>query len=266
MLGDVGHRLAGHEVRCRLHGLGRTLGQRDIGLHRQDGIFRELDQRGGQAPVGERRGIDAVDEFPEFPEGRPRLLGSLVDEFTGGAVAPGELQPRETERHDQAGEALLGTVVQIALDPAALRIVGVQDAGPGPDKVADPFVLIGSVGTVALRQNTRGQSGTGGCVPGQRQICQGEQDGAAQHQHEGLRVRVRLEDRNLHLTVRGEAAQQRCGEQRQGQRQASRHQDELADRQRAVGHRVGQLPPRRRLGRPLPEPGARPAAGDRGVW
>ena len=88
-------------------------------------------QRLGQAAVDQQRRVDAVGEVAQLLDRRPgrarpaaraspcRAAGVVGDDVLGQAQV-----------HGQRHQVLLGAVVQVALDPAALGVAGRDDAGP----------------------------------------------------------------------------------------------------------------------------------------
>jgi hypothetical protein len=90
---------------------------------------RQLAQLGGGLVQLVQRGIQELD----------RLCGVVLD------PVPGQAQV-DAQRH----QPLLGAVVQVALDAAALLVAGLHDAGPRGAQLRDPDLQLG-VETLALR-------------------------------------------------------------------------------------------------------------------
>jgi hypothetical protein len=70
--------------------------------------------------------MDAPGEVAYLADRREQLDGRRVDQLRRAARArPGLVEP-----HREGDEPLLGAVVQVALDPAALRVLGLDDPSP----------------------------------------------------------------------------------------------------------------------------------------
>ncbi len=89
--------------------------------------------------------MDAPGEVADLADRREQLHGRRVDQFRG-ALSAG---PRLIEPHRKGDEPLLGAVVKVALDPAPLGILGLDDPRPRradllelrPDLRREPLVL-----------------------------------------------------------------------------------------------------------------------------
>ena len=129
VLDHVRQRLGDDEVR---RGLGRRrhpwIG--DVQIDRDGEVRDERLEPGAQAPAGERRGQDAVDDVAELVVG-PLGIGQGLVEQLGGRRSVGERVPGELERDDRVDEPLLGAVVHVALEAAAGLVGGGDHAGPG---------------------------------------------------------------------------------------------------------------------------------------
>jgi hypothetical protein len=79
--------------------------------------------------------VDAADQVTQLREGGLRLGVGLVDRAACPGRLLGELQPGQAQCHDQAGQPLLGAVVQIALDPTALGVERSDEPGSGPGEL-----------------------------------------------------------------------------------------------------------------------------------
>ena len=111
-------------------GLGRSR-HVDVEPHRHRGAGGQRGQRGVEPAVGEHRGVHAADDVAQLGDRVLRLLVRLVtsSRAPSGSVSIFALaRPRFIASDDQL---LLGAVVQVALDPAALGVGGVDDPGPG---------------------------------------------------------------------------------------------------------------------------------------
>ena len=131
VFGDVGEGLADDEPDGGLDGFRWTSWQVDIDVDGDRASVGEFGYGRGETPVGEYLRMDAADQVAQLVECGLRVVVCLVDELVGRGRVGGALQPDHAQRHDQAGESLLGTVVQVAFDATALGVHGVHDAGAG---------------------------------------------------------------------------------------------------------------------------------------
>ena len=72
--------------------------------------------------------MDALDQFAQVSEGLLGLALGLRQQAVRGLVGR---HPGQAERHGQGHQLLLRAVVQVPLDPAALRFERVDEPGPG---------------------------------------------------------------------------------------------------------------------------------------
>ena len=123
MLRDVREGLDDHEVRGALDGRGKPLPgcQRAVERRRDGTAGRDRGERGLEAPVHEDRRHRAPHERAQLGEREPRLDPRLRDDrLRRGRVGVDPLL-RAAEIDRERDEALLGAVVDVALDPAQLR-------------------------------------------------------------------------------------------------------------------------------------------------
>jgi hypothetical protein len=74
-----------------------------------------------------------VGQFPEFIQGRLGLVGRLGEQRSGLAVAVGlGVGVGEPEVVGEGQQALLGAVVQVAFQPPAFAVAGLDDADVSP--------------------------------------------------------------------------------------------------------------------------------------
>jgi hypothetical protein len=77
-----------------------------------------------------------VGELAQFPQGDAQLVFRLVDAGALAGVGGGfELGAGKTQREREADQPLLGTVVQVALQPPALGVTGGDDPRAGGTQV-----------------------------------------------------------------------------------------------------------------------------------
>ena len=156
VLGDVGQRLRHDEVGGRLDAVRQALVERDVQVQRQPGAVGELLERGAQAPLREDPGVDALGELAQLGERvgelAPRLLEQGLD-GRGVALGAGVGEP---ERHRDGDEALLGPVVQVALDPPALHLRGLDDPDARGAELLQPGAQLGLQALVLEREPGRG--------------------------------------------------------------------------------------------------------------
>ena len=88
-------------------------------------------ERGGQAEVGQRRGVDAVGQAAQVGGRLVQVGAELAEEF-GGAGGAGVPVLAGQPRGDGGGEqGLLRSVVQVALDAASFGVRGGDNPVPG---------------------------------------------------------------------------------------------------------------------------------------
>ena len=88
-------------------------------------------QGGVEAAVGEDRRVDAPDEVAQLGEGRLGLVVGVGHERLGLLGVGVEALAGPAEVHGERDEPLLGAVVQVALDAAALGLGAVDGGAPG---------------------------------------------------------------------------------------------------------------------------------------
>ena len=131
VLGDVGERLGDQVVGGDLDGGGRTALQRDGDVHGQRRAGRDRAQRGAEPTVGEHGGVDAVGQVAQLAQRGAELLprGGHEPLLLGPGREPSaERAELQRERH----EPLLGAVVEVALEPAALAVPRLDDPRAAP--------------------------------------------------------------------------------------------------------------------------------------
>ena len=97
--GDVGQRLAGHEVRRRLDRRGRPLLQADVDGDRHGGPVGDLVDRGGESVVGQHPRVDAAHRAAQVVERGLGLLGAPR------ARAPAPAPRRHRARHGRGSSS-----------------------------------------------------------------------------------------------------------------------------------------------------------------
>jgi hypothetical protein len=80
--------------------------------------------------VSEHRRVDPAGELAQLLDRELDLLAGLGDQLCGVRRLGREPRLGEGERHSDADQALLRTVVQVTLDPPPLGIGGSDDALP----------------------------------------------------------------------------------------------------------------------------------------
>ena len=127
---------------CVLDGLQAAEVDRRLGFRRvaagRDGLHRDgprgpagHGRKGGRQPLlGEQRRVDAMRQAPQFIRRLPGIGAEFGEEVPGlPRVALGELGG-QAQLDGQGGEPLLGAVMKVALDPAALGVGRGHDPGP----------------------------------------------------------------------------------------------------------------------------------------
>ena len=85
--------------------------------------------------------MDPAGQLAQLLDREPRLLARLGDQRRGGGRVV-DARLRQPERERQGDQPLLGAVVQVTLDPAALGVAGGEDAGARVAQVVDPLVQL----------------------------------------------------------------------------------------------------------------------------
>jgi hypothetical protein len=101
MLGDVGQGLGHHEVRRRLHRLGRPPVELHIHFHRHRATVRQSGDCRVESAVAQDRRVDAPDEVADVGQSALRLPVRLLDELPGGYGIDRHLLPGHAEVHGQ---------------------------------------------------------------------------------------------------------------------------------------------------------------------
>jgi hypothetical protein len=124
VLGDVRERLGDGEVDRRLD-RGCGPGARDPKLDRQRRAGRQPLERRGEPALAQDRGVEAVREVAQLGEPLAELGARLGEQLLRGRAAGPGGGAIEQERGED--EALLGAVVQVALEAAAGLVGGGDD-------------------------------------------------------------------------------------------------------------------------------------------
>ena len=134
VLGHVRQRLGHDEVGGRLD-REREPRHADVDLDRDRCRSRERRHRGAQAAEGEDGREDAVGKLAQLLGGGLRVLERLADQPRRVASAPLEGTGRELQGHHRADQPLLGSIVKIAHDAAALLVRGGDDSNAGGGEI-----------------------------------------------------------------------------------------------------------------------------------
>ena len=135
VLRDVGQRLGGDEVRGGLDRVAEVGHRPARDLHRHRSARGERLERRAQPAVAEQRRVDPARDLAQLLDGELGVLARLGDqERRARGIAR---QPRlgDAEREGHGDHPLLGAVMEVALDPPALGVGGVDDALPGAAQV-----------------------------------------------------------------------------------------------------------------------------------
>ena len=122
-------RVTAREVLCMQACMRRSPGG-SVGTSRSpSGTLGDGNSQGARQPLlPEQRRIGVLDESAQLIECPLCLLGKLIKHVRPSVGLPGEAFGREAEVDAQRDEALLGTVVEIALEPTALFLDGLHGA------------------------------------------------------------------------------------------------------------------------------------------
>ena len=154
VLGDVGERFGGDEVGRRLDGAGRrSVADGQLDRHRR--APRERGERGGESFLGEDRRVDAAGERAQLGERVDGLGVRLGEELVEGGAAVGEPAAGELEREPDPEQALLGAVVEVALEAAPLGVAGFDDARAGGAHLGELGAQLGLQARVLEREASR---------------------------------------------------------------------------------------------------------------
>jgi hypothetical protein len=128
-------------VRDRL-GRDEVRRRRDVVRYRPSGRDRELDRNrncrdecreSGVEPVVETARPQPVREPAKVSHGPPELGHPLVEQpghdLVRAHVSPGDLPLRESQRQTEGDQALLGAIVEVALEPAPFLVAHLLQAG-----------------------------------------------------------------------------------------------------------------------------------------
>ena len=133
MPGRVGQCLRHDVVRADLNLLRWPRSETDVDPDGDRGAAGKRPQRRTEAAVGQDRRVDAARDLAQLVQraghpgdGAVKLRGELGELRRHGRLCPAQLQR-------QRDEPLLGSVVQVPLDPAARLVGGGHDARPGGD-------------------------------------------------------------------------------------------------------------------------------------
>ena len=143
MLGGVLQRLEAAEVHRRLH-LGRVAADAvGVDAHGERAPVGGRPQRLGQPGVHEQRRVDAVGQVAQLLDGVLHRVAERVEHLGGRLRVVGEDVLGEPQVHREGHEVLLGAVVEVALDLAALGVAGGHDAGArGAEVLVGPLQVL----------------------------------------------------------------------------------------------------------------------------
>ncbi len=90
--------------------------------HRELAGFGERVQSRGEPFVGQHRGMDSVGDAPQRVDRRLQFGGRRAEKFGAEGVALREVRPGHAQADQQGHQTLLGAVMEVAFQPAALAI------------------------------------------------------------------------------------------------------------------------------------------------
>lgn len=132
VLRRVRKRLGHHVVGGRLDLPGQPLGRDvpvDLDLDLQRGARDQRVECRRQPSVGEDRRVDATRQLAQLGERLGKLLGGCIEQLLGRGGLRADAGARKPQRQRQRHEPLLGPVMEVALEAAALGVGGLDDAG-----------------------------------------------------------------------------------------------------------------------------------------
>ena len=164
-------------------------------------------ERGSETPAAQNGRVDAAGQLAKLLVGALGSLQCLLHELGGARIAVAQLPLGELQRDDRLYQPLLGTVVQVPLDPAT-RLVGRRD---------DPAARSRERGTaLGIRDRGRDQlgelpeAGLGGGA-GRFVLCPRGQDQAPGVSRDNDRRRECPADGRRRRAVRQPVASVNCG-------------------------------------------------------
>ena len=87
-------------------------------------------ERLGEAAIGEQRRVDPVRQIAELGDSDLEVVSELVQQLRGGLRLVGQHVTGQPQADRQCHQVLLGTVVQVALQPSSLGVAARHDPGP----------------------------------------------------------------------------------------------------------------------------------------
>jgi hypothetical protein len=255
VLGRVGQGLGDHEVGGRLDRPGQPPGG-----HLDPDRNRRAGGQGGdgrvQAPVGEHGRVDAAGQVAQLGQGPLGLLVGLADQGGGRGRVGLQLGPGHAQVHGQGDQPLLGAVVQVTLDAAALGLgplhgpvaAGLEGLDPGPQLA------------VAGPEQGQGERALGGGHGPDRPGGGHDQDGPGHRGQEGLGQGVDHQVAALAVDQQGEPAlgrgpvPQGRGEQAEGEGPQGGGDHEPDQPEREQQDQVGEVLPGGRVAGQDPGP------------
>ena len=106
-----------------------------------DGLGERVQSR-GEPFVGQHRGMESVGDAPQRVDRRLQLGGRRAEKFGAEGVALRDVRPGHAQADQQGDQPLLGAVMEVAFQPAALAIAGRDD----PDARGAQIGLLDSKG------------------------------------------------------------------------------------------------------------------------
>jgi hypothetical protein len=244
VLGGVGEGLGDHEVGGRLDRAGQALGD-DLHADRDGRAGGQCGDRRVQPPVDQHRRVDAARQVAQVGEGALGLFVRLADQLGGRLRVGAELLPGHAEVHGEGDQALLGAVVEVALDAAALVLGRVHRPVAAGLQGVDPGAQLRLAGA----EQAPGDGGVGGAHatggPGGDEAQQQADHGGGQGLRQGVQHHVGAvaEPDRLDAAARQQAVVDR--HRQQGERGAPQGHgdDEPGHPEGEQQHQVGEVLP-----------------------
>src|SRR4051794_12767044 len=128
VLGDVGERLGDEVVGGGLDWLWQADGGKGDDLDRYGRARGELVERAGEALMAEDRRVDAAGQLAQLTQGEPELLARVREKALRALGIAVDLRLQRPDLQRERDEALLRAVVEVALEPAALGVLDLDQA------------------------------------------------------------------------------------------------------------------------------------------
>ncbi|RIK41368.1 MAG: hypothetical protein DCC58_12585 [Chloroflexi bacterium] len=140
--GDVGERFRDDKVGGRFDRFRQALRQVDIDDDRDGSTAGQRGYRRVEPAIGQHRRVDAARQVADLLHGALGLLVRLNDQRFGGVWVGVQLFTRHAEVHRELHQALLRSVVQVALDALQLTHRDIAGARAALSELPNPCLQL----------------------------------------------------------------------------------------------------------------------------